>query len=174
MIRPAALVLMTVLLAFVPGVHAAATVLMLLEHVEEGKAVQTKIKMQSGIVESKGKAQEQWFIRAGEAVSSKTRPGDRAVNFYRLTNGTKTLLFIVKARYFQRDDGKWAPQFQLNEEPQVVRGADGRWKPFTTIQGVPGLIMQSGTVMPNAEGYVTSLDLGFTTGAMPIDAWLVQ
>jgi hypothetical protein len=80
----------------------------------------------------------------------------------------------VRVRYFQNSEVKWVPQFQLNEEPLVVRGKDGRWKPLTTIHGVPNLIVQTGTALPNAEGYSTALELGFTTGATPIDAWQVQ
>ncbi len=176
MIRIASIVITILLLGFAPGLHAAPTVLMLLEHTEDGKAVQTKVEVKSGVVESKdrGKPRDKWIIRPGEAVSSETRPGDRAVNFYKITNRESTLLFIVKARYFQREDGKWVPHYQLNEEPLVQRGADGRWKPLTVIQGVPSLIVQTGTALPNAEGYVAALELGFTIGAMSIDAWLVQ
>lgn len=177
MIRAATFALITLLLGFTPGVHAAPpAVLMLLEHAEDGKAVQTKIEIKSGVVESKdkGKTREKWIIRAGDAIQSDSRPGDRAVNFYKTTDGESTLLFIVKARYFQRNDGKWAPQFQLNEEPLVMRDPDGKWKPLTVVQGVPSLIVQSGAALPNAEGYAASLELGFTVGGMPIDAWLVQ
>ena len=177
MIHRAALALAVVLLAFVPGAQAAKpAILMLLEYIEDGKIIQTKIELKSGVVESKdkGKPRDKWLIRAGDAIQSETRPGDRAVNFYKTTGGENTLLFIVKARYFQRDDGKWVPQFQLNEEPLVMRGPDGKWKPLTVIQGVPSLIVQSGSALPNAEGYAASLELGFTTGGMPIDAWIVQ
>ena len=176
MIRPVTLFLTILLLGFAPGLQAANTVLMLLEHTEEGKAVQTEIEVKSGVVESKdkGKLREKWTIRVGETISSETRPGERAVNFYKTTGGGNTLLFIVKARYYQNNNGKWAPQFQLNEEPLVMRGPNGKWKPLTVIQGVPSLIVQTGAALPNAEGYVASLELGLTTGAMPIDAWLVQ
>lgn len=176
MIHRVAPALTIILLAFAPNLYAANTVLMLLEHNEDGKAVQTKVEVKTGVVESKdkGKPREKWIVRAGDAISSANRPGDRAVNFYKITGGESTLLFIVKTRYFQREDGKWAPQFQLNEEPLVMRGPDGRWKPLTVIQGVPSLIVQSGSALPNAEGYAASLELGFTTGTMPIDAWLVQ
>jgi hypothetical protein len=34
--------------------------------------------------------------------------------------------------------------------------------------------VQSGSALPNAEGYATSLELGFTTGGLSIDAWVVQ
>ena len=176
MIRSVTLLLTAFLLGFAPGAYAADSVLLMLEHTEDAKAVQTNIEVKSGVVESKdkGKPREKWIIRAGEAIQSETRPGDRAVNFYKITGRESTLLFIVKARYFQRDDGKWVPQFQLNEEPLVMRGPDGRWKPLTVIQGVPSLMVQTGTVLPNAEGYVASLELGFTTGPTSIDAWIVR
>lgn len=166
------------LLGFTPALQAAKPpVLMLLEHVaDDGKAVQTKIELKSGVVQSKdkGKPRAKWIVRAGDAFASAVRPGDRAASFYQTTGGGNTLLFIVQARYFQRDDGKWVPRFQLNEEPLVMRGPDGRWKPLTTIQGVPSLIVQTGSALPNAEGYAAALELGFTVGAMPIDAWVVQ
>ncbi|MEW6332588.1 MAG: hypothetical protein AB1560_14115, partial [Pseudomonadota bacterium] len=145
-------------------------------HVEDGKTVQTKIELISGVVESKdkGKPRAKWIVRAGDAITSETRPAERAVGFYKTTGGENTLLFIVKLRYYQRDDGKWVPRFQLNEEPLVMRGPDGKWKPLTVIQGVPNLIVQSGSALPNAEGYAASLELGFTSGTTPIDAWTVQ
>ena len=166
-----------VLLAFAPILHAAKVpVLVLFEYVEDGKTVQTKIEAKSGVVESKdkGKPREKWSIRAGDAIKSDVRPADRVVNFYKTTGGENMLLFMVKARYYQREDGMWVPQFQLNEEPLVARGPGGTWKALSVIQGVPSLIVQSGTALPNAEGYMASLELGFTTGTMPIDAWLVQ
>lgn len=177
MIRRFTLVLSIALLGFVPGAQAAKpTVLMLLEYVADGKAAQTKIEVKSGVVVSKdmGHPRDRWAIRAGDAVKSDIQPGDRVVNFYKVTGGENTLLFIVKARYYQRDDGKWVPRFQLNEEPLVMRGPDGKWKPLTVIQGVPNLIVQSGSALPNAEGYAASLELGFTAGGMSIDAWVVQ
>ena len=178
MIRRATLALTLLLLGFVPALQAAKLpALMLLEHAaDDGKAVQTRIEMKSGVVESKdrGKSRSKWIIRAGDVFSPAIRPDDRVVNFYTATGRESTLLFIVKVRYFQRDDGKWAPQFQLDEEPLVMRGKDGKWKPLTVIQGTPSLIVQTGTALPNAEGYVASLELGFTTGGLSIDAWIVQ
>lgn len=167
------------LLAFVfvsASQAAKPPVLLLLEHTADGKTVQTKIEVKGGVVESKdkGKLRDKWIIRPGDAIKAAARPDDRAVNFYKTTGGESTLLFVVRARYYAHSDGKWRPRFQLNEEPTVMRGPDGRWQPLTTIQGVPSLIVQGGTALPNAEGYATSLELGFTTGGMPIDAWLVQ
>jgi hypothetical protein len=178
MIRRATLALILLLLGFAPALQAAKLpVLMLLEHVaDDGKVVQTRIEMKSGVVESKdkGKPRSKWIIRAGDVFSPAVRPDDRVVNFYTAAGRENTLLFMVQVRYFQRDDGKWVPQFQLNEEPLVMRGPDGKWKPLTVFQGTPSLIVQTGTALPNAEGYMASLELGFTTGGLSIDAWLVQ
>jgi len=134
------------------------------------------VLVKGGVVFSpdKGKPRARWTIGAGDTYPADTRPGDRLVNFYKTTNGESALLFKVKVRYFQNPAKQWVPRFQLNEEPLVMRGPDGKWKPLTVIQGVPSLIVQSGSALPNAEGYTAALELGFTTGTMPIDAWLVQ
>lgn len=178
MTRRFLLALAIALLGFAPALPAAKLpALMLLEHVaDDGKRVQTRIELKSGVVESKdkGRMRDKWIIRAGDALSSPIRPGERAVNFYKTMGGGSTLLFIVKARYYQRGDGKWSPRFQLNEEPLVMRGPDGKWKPLTVIQGVPSLIVQTGSALPNAEGYMALLEFGFTTGGMSIDAWAVN
>ena len=154
---------------------SSTPVLMLLEHTEAGKPVQTKIELKAGLVASPdmGKPQTKWIIRAGDALKSEVQPGDRSVNFYQSTGTQSILLFIVKVRYYQNATGQWVPQFLLNEEPLVIR-KNGRWLPLTTVQGVPSLIVRTGTAIPNAEGYFPSLEFGITTGATSIDAWLVQ
>ena len=176
MIRPATIALVILLLGIAPGVQAARTpVLMLLEHTEAGKTIRTKIELKSGVVESKnkGKPRDRWVIRSGDAVKSEIRPADRAASFYKLGLGEITQLFVVRARYYQNPEGRWIPHFQLIEEPLMMRQGQG-WKPLTVVQGVPSLIMQTGSVLPNAEGYAASLEFGFTTGPLPIDAWQVQ
>jgi hypothetical protein len=128
MIRPVNLALTVLLLAFAPGLQAAKPpVLMLLEHIADGKAVQTKIELKSGVVESKdkGKPRDKWIVRAGEAIKSETRPGERAVNFYKTTGGANTLLFIVKARYY-RDPGRAEPDRAERQRPAQRRGLHGR------------------------------------------------
>lgn len=154
---------------------SSTPVLMLLEHTQTGKQIQTEIEVKDGLVASpdKGKPQAKWIIRAGDALKAGSRPGDRTVNFYQTAETQSTLLFIVKVRYFQNSTGRWVPQFLLDEEPMVIR-KNGRWQPLTTVQGTPGLIVQTGTALPNAEGYFPSLEFGITTGATSIDAWLVQ
>lgn len=171
-----AVVAAMLLMSFTSVLHAASPpVLMLLEHTQVGKPIQTKIEMKAGLVASpdKGKPQAKWIIRAGDALKSEVQPGDRTVNFYQSTGTQSTLLFIVKVRYYQNLAGRWVPQFLLNEEPLVMR-KNGRWQPLTTVQGVPSLIVQTGTALPNAEGYFASLEFGMSTGATSIDAWLVR
>ncbi len=170
------MVVAALLLGFMPAVHAASTaVILLLEHAEAGKTVQAKIEAKDGLVVSpdRDKPQAKWIIRAGEAVKSETRPGDRSIGFYQVTGSQNTLLFIVRARYYQNNEGRWEPRFQLNDEPLVIR-KNGQWQPLTTAQGVPNLIARTGAALPNAEGYFSSLEFGFTTGAISIDAWQVQ
>ncbi len=172
----AAVVVAILLMSFSSVLPAARTpVLMLLEHAQAGKPIQTKIEVKSGLVVSpdKGKPQAKWIIRAGDALKSEVQPGDRTVNFYQSTGTQITLLFIVKVRYYQYAAGRWLPRFLLNEEPLVIR-KDGRWQPLTSVQGVASLIVQTGTELPNAEGYFPSLEFGMTTGATSIYAWLVQ
>ena len=172
----AAVVAAMLLMSFISVLHAASTpVLMLLEHTQAGKQIQTKIEVKDGVVASpdNGKPQAKWIIRAGDALKAGSRPGDRTVNFYQSAGTQSTLLCIVKVRYYQNSEGRWVPQFQLNEEPLVIR-KNGRWQPLTTVQGVPSLIVRTGTALPNAEGYFPSLEFGITTGATSIDAWLVQ
>lgn len=176
MIRRVSMFALWLALSFAPATQAADPVLILLEHVENGRAVQTKIELKAGVVVSPDKAKpfDRWILRPGDALRSNVRPNDRVVQFYRITGGENQLLFMVNVRYYPGADGAWIPQFQLNEEPLVVRGPDGRWKPLTVIQGVPSLIVQTGSALPNAEGFKNSIELGFTTGPTPIDAWLVQ
>lgn len=150
-------------------------VLMLLEHTQDGKPVQTPVELKAGLATSpeKGKPQAKWIIRAGDAFKAGPRPDDRSVNFYQGAGTHFNLLFIVKVRYYQNGTGRWVPQFLINEEPLVIR-QDGRWQPLTTVQGVPNLIVQTGSALPNAEGYFPSLEFSMSTGAMSIDAWQVQ
>ena len=172
----AAIVAAMLLMSFASMLHAASTpVLMLLEHTQAGKPIQTKIELKAGLVASpdKGKPQTTWIIRAGDALKSPTQPAERSIGFYQGMGNQSTLLFVIKVRYYQNRTGQWLPQFLLNEEPLVIR-KNGRWQPLTSVQGVPSLIVQTGTELPNAEGYFPSLEFGMTTGATSIDAWLVQ
>ena len=172
----AALALSVFLMGFSLNPFSSSTpVLMILVHAENGKQIATKIGTKSGTFLSpvKNKPQGKWVIRGGDAIKSAARPADRTVKFYKGTTSEGILLFIVKVRYFPDEKGGWVPQFQIDEEPLVVF-ENGRWRPLATVQGVPNLIMQTGSVLPNAEGYFVSLEFSFTTGPTPIDAWVVN
>ncbi|MHB8742141.1 MAG: hypothetical protein ACYC9L_03370 [Sulfuricaulis sp.] len=174
--RIAAAAVSVLLLSFTPGIHAANfPVLMVLQYTIAGNTVQTQVTTQAGLVASpdQGKPVTQWSISAGDAIPSATRPADRAVSFYQGAGNQSSALFIINVRYYQNSSGQWLPQFQLDEEPLVAR-LRGRWQALTTTHGAPGLIMQSGTALPNAEGYSASLVLGFTTGPTSLDGWQVQ
>ena len=154
---------------------SSAPVLMILAHAEAGNLIKTEIAATIGasVSPETNKPQQQWLIGSGETTTSGGRPADRTVKFYKGTSTEGILLFIVKVRYFPGENGGWVPQYQIDEEPLVVR-KNGSWQPLTSIQGVPSLIVQTGTALPNAEGYFTSLQFGFTTGPTSIDAWTVQ
>jgi hypothetical protein len=174
--RLAAAAVSGLFLSVAPSIHAASVpVLMVLQYTEAGKTIQTKVETKAGLVASpdKGKPEEKWIIGPGDAIRSDSAPDERTVNFFKAAGNESILLFIIKVRYFRNGDGLWVPQFQLDEEPLVVR-ENGRWRPLTIVQGVPNLIEQTGTALPNADGYSTSLEVGFTTGATSIDGWLVQ
>ena len=174
--RVVAAMLLMLLAGVAPAVSAAKPpVLMILAHPQADKMIETKIEIKSGLVMSpeKGRPQQKWIIRAGDAIASDSRPGERRVNFYQGAGNQTVLLFIVMARYYPNDGGKWVARFQLNEEPLVAR-VNGRWQPLGSVRGVPNLIARTGTALPNAEGYFASLEFGFTTGAAAIDAWQVQ
>jgi hypothetical protein len=164
------------LISLTPNLHAAsAPVLMVLQHAGADKLVETKIEAKGGKVLSPdaGKPQQRWVIRAGDVIKSGEQPANRIVSFYKDTGSEGTRLFVVQVRYFQNSEGRWVPKFLLSEEPTMVRRGD-RWIPFTTAQGVPNLIAQTGNALPNAEGYYPSLEVGLTTGALAIDLWVVQ
>ncbi|MHB8623179.1 MAG: hypothetical protein ACYC9J_04870 [Sulfuricaulis sp.] len=174
--RIAAAAVSVLLLSFTPGIDAANfPVLMVLQYTVAGNTVQTQITTQAGLLASpnQGIPVAQWSISAGDAIQSATRPADRAVSFYQGAGNQSSAIFVINVRYFQNSSGRWLPQFQLDEEPLVAR-LRGRWQALTTTHGTPGLIMQSGTALPNAEGYSAALVLGFTTGPASIDGWLVQ
>jgi len=173
---PSVIAVAIVLLGFTPNLLAAsAPVLMVLQHAEADKLVETKIETKGGKVLSPeaGKPQQRWVIRVGDVIKSAEQPANRVVSFYKDSGSEGTRLFVVQVRYFQNSEGRWVPKFLLSEEPTMVRRGD-RWIPFTTTQGVSNLIAQTGNTLPNAEGYYPSLEIGLTTGALAIDFWVVQ
>ena len=157
----------------------AVPVLLVLEHAEAGKPVGVNVEAVAGVFLSpeRGKPQDKWIVRPGHGIRSENRPGDRLVALYRGTGAAgaeRVLLAIIHIRYFtDKTAAAWMPRFMLVEEPLVARTKDG-WKPFTALRGAPSLIVLSGGVLPNAEGFYPALELGFSVDKMQIDSWAVQ
>lgn len=163
------------ILALVPITVAAAPVIMILEHRENGKPIQTEIEAIPDLVTSPhaGKGLPKWAILPGWAIQSQVRPGDRVVHLFRQIGLNRNHLCTVKVRYFSNKEGLWLPHFQLNQEPLFVR-KNGRWQPLTVVKGVATLIVLTSSTLPNGEGYYPSLEFGLTTGLTKIDSWIVR
>ena len=151
----------------------AAGVLMILEHSELGKPIETKIKVQRGMIpfSNKGRPLLNCTLRPGKSIKSRIQPGDRTVGFYRVTNRDKNLLFFVKVRYYRDHQGKWVPYFQFAQEPLISLDANGA--PTTTLPSMSGAVLIVSNSLPNIDGYYPYLELTFSEGTV-IDAWSVQ
>ncbi len=149
--------------------------LLVLQYINGGRAVEVPVPYRAGLALSpeRGRPAQRWRILPGERLRSERRPSDRAVSLYQGVGPELQLLGIVYVRYYRDEEGRWTPRFQLYEEPLVVRRA-GRWQPYTTARGTPLLIVQTGTSLPNAEGYSAMLEFGFSAGQVTIDAWQVR
>jgi hypothetical protein len=154
---------------------ARVATLLVLQYDVDGRTVQTPIPAQGGFVvaPAQGRPVPKWNIGPGDTIRSDAPPADRVVGFYQGPDAARQLLFIIEVHYFRNGDGGWVPQFQLDEEPLVAR-VNGQWQPLSTNKGVASLIVQTGTALPNAEGYTTALEFSFTTGPTSIDGWLVE
>jgi hypothetical protein len=168
-----AILLLLVIAASRPVV--AAPVIMLLEHVEEGKRISTKIEAVADLKASPhaGKGQLSFAILPGDALTTKQRPNDRIVHLFRQVGLERVPLCTVSVRYFRDRNIQWLPHFQLNQEPLFIR-KDKRWVPLTTVKGIATLIVLTSSTLPNVEGYYPSLEFGLTTGLTFIDSWVVR
>ncbi len=153
--------------------QAGENVLMVLEYVENGKAVRTEIRTQIGayVAPRTGQAPASWRIRPGEAVSGGAPP-EHEVEFLRRENGALEALCIVQVKYF-RNQGLWQPAYRLDETPLFVRDGSG-WRPLPTPSGNPALIQLLGNTLPNADGYYPQLEFSLSTGSSAIDSWVVR
>jgi len=114
-------------------------------------------------------------ILPGDAFPAEAaRPSDRAVELYQSTTQARSLVCIVHVRYFRNPRGQWAANFQLVEQPLVARDANGNWKPFSEIRGAPGLIVLTGSALPNAEGFYPSLEFGMNLKKVYVNSWAVR
>ena len=172
---PYVLAILLLLVLAAPRPAVAAPVIMLLEHMEDGERISTKIEAVSDLKASPhaGKGQLSFAILPGDALKAKLRPNDRIVHLFRQVGLERVPLCTVSVRYYKKRDTKWLPHFQLNQEPLFVR-KNKRWVPLTTVKGIATLIVLTSSTLPNAEGYYPSLEFGLTTGLTFIDSWVVR
>ena len=169
------------LIGFVPATFAdeedekEIPVIMVLEHTEGGKQVGVNIEAIRGVFLSpyRGKPQRKWAIRPGHTLGAASRPASQVVELYKGTPREPILIVRVVIKYFRNGEGNWVPHFLLDQEPLVVR-AGKRWKPLTTIQGVPSLLVITGNTLANAEGFYPKIDFELSTGPLAIDFWVVK
>jgi len=107
-------------------------------------------------------------------AANEARPPDRGVELYQDGAQGRTLVCIVRIRYFRSPAGPWIAHFQMIEEPLVARDAQGNWKPFTEIRGAPGLIVLTSSTLPNAEGFYPSLQFGMNLKKVHVNSWVVR
>lgn len=173
--RHAIIVLLWLAVFCLPASVAAAPVIMVLEHIDDGQRVQTEVeaKFDHVISPHAGRGRPKWKILPGEAIESKRRPQDRTVHLFRLVGLQHTRVCIINVRYFKNKKGAWVPHFLLNQEPLLIKEGK-RWKPLTKFAGIASLIVLTSSTLPNAEGYYRSLEFGLTTGLTYIDFWFVR
>jgi hypothetical protein len=174
-ILPGALLVLSLAPALADDADTERPVLMVLEHVENGKRITTPVEAKRGAALSpaRGRAHEKWTIRPGTVFNTAARPGDVVVELYRGADKERIHVGTVGIRYFRDKRGVWVPRFQLSQEPLLVRDKDG-WKPLTSLRGAPSLIVITSSTLPNAEGFYPALEFGLTTGRMQIDSWVVK
>jgi hypothetical protein len=174
--RPHVLAVLLLLVTAAPCPVVAAPVIMLLEHIEDGQRISTKIKAVSDFKASPhaGKGRSSFAILPGDALDTKQRPNDRIVHLFRQMGLARVPLCAVNVRYYKNREKEWLPHFQLNQEPLFVR-KNGRWVPLSQVKsGITSLIVLVSNTLPNAEGYYPSLEFGLTTGLTFIDSWVVR
>jgi hypothetical protein len=138
-----------------------------------GKPVHHEVREKTGLQTPKEvRAYARWHVVPGETVNAAAAPSPRVVDLYGGTPQSPELVARVLVRYFGAA-GKWIPHYQLTEEPAVVHRG-GRWAPLTIGQGMPGLIIQHGGTLPNADGFFPRIEFSLTTGSLPLGAWLVR
>ena len=109
-----------------------------------------------------------WTIKPGDPLRVDTQPSDRAVDLFTGTALAPTLLCRVVLRYYRGGEG-WIPQFRLEEQPAVAY-VNGRWRPIGDIGG----LVRFGNLLPNADGFFPTIEIGASAGDLAIVAWQVR
>lgn len=138
-----------------------------------GKPVRLQVLEKAGIQVPKAPvAQARWHVLPGDAVRAKEAPPGRMVELYAGTATAPESVARVLVRYFASGNA-WVPHYRITDEPAVVR-RDDRWAPVMIGQGMPGLIVQHGGTLPNADGFFPRIEFSLTTGLLAVSAWQVR
>lgn len=113
-------------------------------------------------------ALRRWTLKPGDRLRVDARPADRVVDLFTGTRLSPSLLCHVVLRYYRSNEG-WTPRFRLDEEPAVAF-INGRWQP---LGGIAGLV-RFGNLLPNAEGFFSTIEFGASAGNLAIVAWQVR
>lgn len=164
---------------WLPSLHAEEPppVLMVLDYDIGGKHFKQPVPMKLGeftLTKAPPGADTLRIVPGDAFPGNAGRPSDRAVELYQANTQGRSLVCIVHVRYYRNPAGQWVANFQLVEQPLVARDAQGNWKPFTEIRGTPGLVVLSGSALPNAEGFYPSLEFGLNLKKVFVNSWAVR
>lgn len=109
-----------------------------------------------------------WKLKPGDPIRSDQRPPDRVVELYSGTKLAPSLLCRVVLHYYATEAG-WMPRFRLDDEPAVA-WVHGRWRPLGGFSG----IVEHGNLLPNAEGFLQTIEFGLGSGPLTIVGWRVR
>lgn len=122
----------------------------------------------------RGISSDRIAIRPGTVFSKKERPEHKLVTLYRGAGNQKIKICSIKVRYYQNDKKNWTPEYQLQQEPVLVKNGKGGWKPLGTAAGDAGGVVLTGNRLPSAEGYYRALEFTIGIGRTFVDSWEIQ
>lgn len=163
-----------VLVMAAQSVHAAPTVLALLEYKSGAFGDREPIYDRPGGSPSPytGKPRQVWTIREGDTLRQNTPPPERLIRFYENHNNNALSVCTILVKYSRTANG-WRPGYQLMIHP-LVTIENGRLKPIGTDEGARGLVQLVNPSTPNRDGFYHTLSFGAAAGKITIDAWEVQ
>ena len=174
----ATLILSAVSMLAAPALRAdtAPPTLLVLEHVEGGRKIQTPVAAKPGPTTSplNGKLLNKIAVLPGTALALSMQPMDVLVELYRGATVGGELLCAIRIRYFPDKDGKYAPTYQLYREPAVIRSPGGRWIPIESACSAPTSTTMNAPLPANGDGFYPSFEFGLLNGPLQIDSWVVR
>lgn len=115
-----------------------------------------------------------WRVYGGtemDQAPSSRRP--ILVELHGSVDKVRKLIARVMVRYYQNENGKWQPLYQLNQEPLVIKTPQG-WKPLYDSRESPEILGVMNRKLPNSAGYRPYIDFKVQRGKVSIDAWHVK